>query len=229
VLRTPARAPQANGYCERLVGTVRRECLDLMIPLGELHLRQILKEWVRHYNQGRPHASLGQGFRNPWRYPSLQEPIADTSQLRIAGWRHGRFSVGSITSTGGKGSRREGQTAEETTPLDHLATRMADDRGTRITPSHSRAGRARGHATPNATSNPSRGHAGTECFQLGPFQGMVRGSREEGAAFGGLLHRWAGGVALRQGFTSVPCPSEVQEHTVEPTTREPIPSMVEED
>ena len=65
VLRTPARAPQANAYCERLVGTVRRECLDFMIPLGERHLSKILAEWVRHYNQGRPHASLGPGIPEP--------------------------------------------------------------------------------------------------------------------------------------------------------------------
>jgi len=49
VLRTPVRAPKANAYCERLVGSVRRECLDFMIPLGEKHLRRILSEWVTHY------------------------------------------------------------------------------------------------------------------------------------------------------------------------------------
>lgn len=65
VLRTPARTPQANAYCERLVGTVRRECLDFLIPFGETHLRSILKEWVRHYNQGRPHLSLGPGIPEP--------------------------------------------------------------------------------------------------------------------------------------------------------------------
>lgn len=62
VLRTPARAPQANAYCERLVGTVRRECLDFMIPLSEKHLGKILGEWVTHYNHGRPHLSLGPGI-----------------------------------------------------------------------------------------------------------------------------------------------------------------------
>jgi putative transposase len=62
VLRTPPRAPQANAYCERLVGTVRRECLDFMIPRGERHLGRILAEWVSHYNQGRPHSSLGPGI-----------------------------------------------------------------------------------------------------------------------------------------------------------------------
>jgi transposase InsO family protein len=62
VLRTPVRAPQANAYCERLIGTIRREALDFMIPLGEKHLGHILREWVHHYNHGRPHRSLGPGL-----------------------------------------------------------------------------------------------------------------------------------------------------------------------
>ena len=49
-LKTPLRTPQANAFCERLIGTIRRECLDLMIPLNERHLRSILREWVEHYN-----------------------------------------------------------------------------------------------------------------------------------------------------------------------------------
>ncbi|HXN21738.1 MAG TPA: integrase core domain-containing protein [Candidatus Dormibacteraeota bacterium] len=65
VLRTPFRAPQANTFCERLVGTIRRECLDFLIPLNERHVRRILKEWVVHYNQGRPHSSLGPGIPDP--------------------------------------------------------------------------------------------------------------------------------------------------------------------
>jgi transposase InsO family protein len=58
VLKTPFRAPQANAFCERLIGTIRRECLDFLIPLGEKPLRRILKEWVAHYNRGRPHSSV---------------------------------------------------------------------------------------------------------------------------------------------------------------------------
>ena len=57
ILKTPFRAPQANAFCERLVGSMRRECLDFLIPLNESHLRRILKEWVAHYNKGRPHSS----------------------------------------------------------------------------------------------------------------------------------------------------------------------------
>jgi transposase InsO family protein len=52
ILRTPFRAPQANAFCERLVGTVRRECLDFLIPVQEKHLRRILQNWVTHYNYG---------------------------------------------------------------------------------------------------------------------------------------------------------------------------------
>jgi transposase InsO family protein len=65
VLHTPVRAPKANAYCERLVGSIRRECLDFMIPLGEKHLRRILAESVTHYNQGRLHLSLGPGIPEP--------------------------------------------------------------------------------------------------------------------------------------------------------------------
>ena len=62
VLRTPVQAPKANAFCERLIGTVRRECLDYVIPLSEKHLRKTLREWVSHYNHGRPHSALGPGI-----------------------------------------------------------------------------------------------------------------------------------------------------------------------
>jgi transposase InsO family protein len=62
VLKTPVRCPQANAFCERLIGTVRRECVDRLIVLSERHLRSVLQEWVAHYNHGRPHASLGPGI-----------------------------------------------------------------------------------------------------------------------------------------------------------------------
>ncbi len=65
ILNTPFRAPQANAFCERLIGTVRRECLDFLIPLNERHLQAVLQEWVAHYNRGRPHSSLGPGIPDP--------------------------------------------------------------------------------------------------------------------------------------------------------------------
>jgi putative transposase len=62
VLRSPVRTPTANAHCERLIGTIRRECLDYLIPLNACHLRRILREWICHYNAGRPHQSLGPGI-----------------------------------------------------------------------------------------------------------------------------------------------------------------------
>jgi len=65
VLKSPPRCPQANSICERVIGTIRRECLDWLIPLSESHLRSILSSWVRHYNTGRPHMALGPGVPDP--------------------------------------------------------------------------------------------------------------------------------------------------------------------
>ena len=65
VLRTPYRSPKANSICERAIGSMRRECLDHMIPLTENHLRRILKGWVSYYNQTRPHSALGPGVPEP--------------------------------------------------------------------------------------------------------------------------------------------------------------------
>jgi putative transposase len=71
ILKTPVRSPQANALCERLLGTLRRECLDCLIPLTEHHLRRLLHEWVYHYNAGRPHMALGPGIPQP----SLLSPV----------------------------------------------------------------------------------------------------------------------------------------------------------
>jgi putative transposase len=60
VLRTPVRAPRANAYAERWVGTVRRELLDRMLILGCQQLRSVLAEYADHYNSHRPHRALGQ-------------------------------------------------------------------------------------------------------------------------------------------------------------------------
>jgi putative transposase len=67
VLKTPVRAPTANAVCERLVGTIRRECLDFLIPFGERHLKQALTNWVAHYNHAGVHTSLGPGVPLPIR------------------------------------------------------------------------------------------------------------------------------------------------------------------
>jgi putative transposase len=61
-IQLPARSPNLNSHCERLIGSLRRDCLDFLIPMNESHLREILREYKTHYNQGRPHSSLGPGL-----------------------------------------------------------------------------------------------------------------------------------------------------------------------
>jgi putative transposase len=60
VLRTPVRAPKANAYCERFLGSVRRECVDHVMPFGERHLLETLLEYARHFNATRTHQGIGQ-------------------------------------------------------------------------------------------------------------------------------------------------------------------------
>src|SRR5271167_4644450 len=55
----------ANSKCERFGGTLRRECLDFLIPLNERHLKITIKEWGLHCHRGRPHSSLGPGILEP--------------------------------------------------------------------------------------------------------------------------------------------------------------------
>ncbi len=65
VLRTPYRAPRANAVCERLLGSVRRECLDHILVFGERHLSRVLREYVAYFNRARPHQGLGQAVPEP--------------------------------------------------------------------------------------------------------------------------------------------------------------------
>jgi putative transposase len=84
VLRSPLASPKANSICERVIGTIRRECLDWMIPLSEIHLRSILKSWVEHYNRGRPHSRLGPGVPDPPRAADVVPKSKNRHQL-VAG------------------------------------------------------------------------------------------------------------------------------------------------
>ena len=51
-------SPWQNGFAERLIGSIRRECLDHVIVLGEMHLRRVLKSYADYYNSFRTHRSL---------------------------------------------------------------------------------------------------------------------------------------------------------------------------
>jgi len=55
---TTPRSPWQNGYCERLIGSIRKECLDHVVVFGERHLRYLLRSYAKYYNQTRTHLSL---------------------------------------------------------------------------------------------------------------------------------------------------------------------------
>ena len=59
IIRTPFRAPKANAFAERWVGTVRRDCLDWLLISSRRQLERVLRVYVDHYNTHRPHRALG--------------------------------------------------------------------------------------------------------------------------------------------------------------------------
>ena len=65
VVRLPTKSPNLNAYAERFIGTVRRECLSKIIPLGETHLRRTLESFVAHYHHERNHQGLGNRLIEP--------------------------------------------------------------------------------------------------------------------------------------------------------------------
>ncbi len=69
VLRTPIKAPRANAICERLLGSVRRECLDHILVVSETHLRRVLSAYVTYFNRSRPHQGIDQHVPDPESIP----------------------------------------------------------------------------------------------------------------------------------------------------------------
>ncbi len=63
--QNPYRCPKANAYAERWVRTVREECLDQLLIVGEAHLRRVLLEYIEYYNHRRPHQGIDQRIPVP--------------------------------------------------------------------------------------------------------------------------------------------------------------------
>ena len=74
VIKAPVRAPKARAHAERWVGSARRECLDRLLIVGRRHLCHVLATYTSHYNEHRPHRSLGQ--RPPFsKAPPLERQV----------------------------------------------------------------------------------------------------------------------------------------------------------
>jgi transposase InsO family protein len=68
-LKTPYRTPQANGVCERFMGSLRRECLDHIFIHEGRHLERVVKEYTTYFNQERPHQGIAQCVPNHYELP----------------------------------------------------------------------------------------------------------------------------------------------------------------
>ena len=76
-IRTPVRAPRANAFTERWIGTVRRECLDRLLIVNRRHLERVLPIYIRHYKEHRPHRAIGQ------RPPTDRPPPGPTTVVAV--------------------------------------------------------------------------------------------------------------------------------------------------
>ena len=83
VICAPVRAPNANAVAERWIGTVRRECLDHLLIVGCQQLARVVRRYVEHYNQCRPHRGLAHATPVP---PVVADPmpVAAAGQLAAA-------------------------------------------------------------------------------------------------------------------------------------------------
>ncbi len=88
VLRTPIRAPRANATCERFLGSVRRECLDHVLVLGEGQLRRVLREYVVYFNTARPHQGIGQAIPSAFGLASPARPAGPIVSIPVLGGLH---------------------------------------------------------------------------------------------------------------------------------------------
>jgi putative transposase len=84
VIRTPIRAPNANAHAERWVGSVRRECLDRLLIFGRRQLEHVLRVYVRHFNQQRPH-EVSSSDRRMAAAESILHPRPGLARLKSGG------------------------------------------------------------------------------------------------------------------------------------------------
>ncbi len=103
------RSPWQNGHAERLIGSIRRECLDHIVILSEDHLRRVLKAYATYYNHARPHLALAKDaplVRPVQRFGQTLRPYFSSSSatgfvagLEFSVGRGDQFIAGALSGT----------------------------------------------------------------------------------------------------------------------------------
>jgi len=86
-IKTPYRRPQANGVCERFMGSLRRECLDHVLVHHGKHLQQVVNEYTIYFNQERPHQGIDQRILGHYDLPR-SKPTGRIRSKEILGGLH---------------------------------------------------------------------------------------------------------------------------------------------
>ncbi len=91
-LKTPYRTPQANGICERFMGSLRRECMDHILIHDDKHLRRVFTEYTAYFNQERPHQGIGQRIPNQYGLTRSKPTRGQITSKAILGGLHHSYS-----------------------------------------------------------------------------------------------------------------------------------------
>jgi len=91
-LRTPYRVPQANGICERFMGSLRRECLDRILIYQGKHLQRVVQEYTAYYNLERPHQGISQRIPDHYALPQSKPASGRIVSKAILGGLHHSYA-----------------------------------------------------------------------------------------------------------------------------------------
>jgi putative transposase len=80
-VRLPRRSPNLNAFIERFIRSIKEECLDRVIPLGEAHLRELIREYINHYHIERPHQGLDGTLIQPANDHAADGPLVRRERL----------------------------------------------------------------------------------------------------------------------------------------------------
>jgi putative transposase len=86
------RAPQANGVCERFMGSLWRECLDHILIHEGRHLERVVKEYTTYFNQERPHQGIAQCIPNHYELPKSKPTSGRIISKEVLGGLHRSYS-----------------------------------------------------------------------------------------------------------------------------------------